>query len=154
MGVTSLVLGIAGLCFCWVPYIGWLGVLMGVVACALGVPSITNWYERPGYTGWGTAGITLGSVTVIMGIAYGIKHAAAALDVVYYPLHTPTSFYIVGVSVGLIIGGLLLARLKSRSFGVVIAYLALAVFFVTGSWALTTADRAFQQSEAEQADAH
>ena len=152
MGVISLVLGMAGLCIFWIPYFGWLGVLMGVVACALGVPSITHWYERLGYTGWGTAGISLGCITVPMGIAYGIKHAAGALDVIYRPLPTPTSFCIVGVSVGLIVAGLLIARFKSRSVGIVLAYLALAVFFVTGSWALTTADRALQQSEAAHTD--
>ncbi len=152
VGVISLVLGMVGLCIFWIPYVGWLGVIMGVVASALGVPSITNWYERPGYTGWGTAGIFLGCVTVPMGIAYGIKHAAGALDVIYCPLPTPSSFYIVGASLGLIVAGLLLARFKSRSVGIALAYLALAGFFVTGSWALTTADRALQQSEAAHTD--
>ncbi len=124
---------------------------MGVVACVLGVPSITHWFERSGYTGWGVAGIALGGTAVSLGLAYQIKHMQGALDGMYHPLPTPGAYYVIGLSVAFIIAGLITARRSSRPAGVLIAGLAIAVAVVASGFALTTADRELTASRAEQA---
>lgn len=141
MGVTSLILSIASVCVCWLPKVGWLGVAMGVAACGLGVPSITHWFERPGHTGWGVAGIMLGAPSAAVGIAYQIKHAAGTLDALYYKLPVETGYWICGILVVVIVVGLVVARLKSKAVGTVIASLAIAALIVSSTWWLTTADR-------------
>jgi len=94
MGVTSLILSLIALCTSWIPGIGWLGVIIGVVACALGVPSITHWFEKPGYTGWGIAGISIGATSTGVGFAFQIKHAAGNFDILYHSLPVPVAYYV------------------------------------------------------------
>ena len=148
MGVTSLVLGIMGVCICWLPYVGWLGMAMGAGAGVLGVMSITHWFERPGYLGWGIAGMMLSTVAISMGLAYQIKHTAGALDDLVYPLPTPLAYYVLGAGLLLVVLGLALARLKSRTLGMLIGVLAIIGLDISGGWALTTADRALVRAEA------
>ncbi|MCP4599661.1 MAG: hypothetical protein GY847_03825 [Proteobacteria bacterium] len=147
MGVIALVLSIMGICSCWLPWFGWLGVGMGAMACGLGVPSITHWFEQPGNTGWGVAGISLGGTTVSVGLAFQIKYAAGSLDTLFFQLPIPAAYYVLGPALTLIVIGILVARLKSRPVGVFIAYLAIAAFFLPGGWALLTADRAMTRPE-------
>jgi hypothetical protein len=141
LGTTALVLGIIGVCICWIPVVGWLGVVMGMGACLLGVPSVTHWFERPGYTGWGIAGISLGSVATGLGFAYQVKHADGRFDFLLYPLGVPQAYWIMGIAAALIIAGLFLARLKTKIIGAIVAGVAIAVLSICMGWSLTTADR-------------
>jgi hypothetical protein len=117
-------------------------VALGAVACGLGIPSVTHWYERPGFTGFGIAGNFLGSVAVSVGFAYQIKHSAGALDWLYIPLAVPGAYGVLGLSAVCFAIGLVVARKVSRPLGVVIAAVSIAVLAVAAGWALTTADRA------------
>jgi hypothetical protein len=142
MAVTSLIIGIAGVCLCWLPWVGWLGVVLGLAGCALAVPSITHWYEGQGYTGWGIAGIILGGTASSVGLAYQIKHLAGALDGLVVPLAAPLSEYLFAGGIALIVVGLLIARLKARGAGAILAGLAVAATILVATWGMTTADRA------------
>jgi len=142
MAVTALIIGMIGVCICWLPGVGWLGVACGLTSGVLAVPSITHFHERPGYTGWGVAGIFLSIAASSLGLAYQVKHMSGALDALVVPLPVPLAYYVLGGGGVLIIIGLVLARTKARLPGAIIAGLALAATIVVASWSLTTADRA------------
>jgi hypothetical protein len=144
VGVSSLILGIVGYCICWLPGVGWLGVAMGVVACGLGIPSLTHWFARSGYTAWGVSGTILGAGTISLGLAYQAKHAGGALDYLLYPLATPTAYLLIGALIGVAVFGVVLSRLKTRMPGAVVALVAVAGVALSGAWALSTADREFE----------
>jgi hypothetical protein len=65
MAVAGLVLGILGLVFCWIPFIGWLLALLGIIFGALGV-SKGNKVGRG--KGLGVAGLVLGVIGLLLGI--------------------------------------------------------------------------------------
>ena len=115
---------------------------MGIAACGLGIPSVTHWYERSGFTGWGIAGCGLGGVAGSVGFAYQIKHSAGTLDFLYVPLAIPHAYGVLGLATAGFALGLVVARKSSRPLGVVIAAISIAVLVVSAGWALTTADRA------------
>lgn len=131
-----------GVCICWLPTVGWLGVALGAVACGLGIPSVTHWYRRSGSTGFGIAGNILAGIAISVGFAYQIKHAKGGLDFLYAPLRVPEAYVALGLSTIFFVAGLVLARKLSRPIGVVVAAVSVAAFVVAAGWALTTADRA------------
>src|SRR5688572_24971917 len=66
MAVTGLVLGIIGLVLCWIPFLGWLLALLGVIFGALGV-SKANKIQGRG-KGMAIAGLVTGVIGLLLGI--------------------------------------------------------------------------------------
>jgi hypothetical protein len=64
MSVAALVLAILGLVICWIPYVGFLGVLMGIVALILGIISMKS---AKGNKGLGIVGLVVGAIALIVG---------------------------------------------------------------------------------------
>ncbi len=141
MGTVSIVLGIIGICISWLPAIGWSGVLFGIVGWVLGILSVTHWHRKPGYTGWGISGIVLGGSSASLSLAYQIKHAAGALDALHVPLSAPFAAGVMITAAMVTALAMILARVKGKTIGVVLASLAVAIMSLSGAWALTTADR-------------
>jgi hypothetical protein len=64
MSVAALVLSIVGLVICWIPYVGFLGVLMGIVGLILGVVSMKS---PAGNKGLGIVGLVVGAIALLLG---------------------------------------------------------------------------------------
>lgn len=147
MGLVSLIFGLIAICISWLPGVGWLGVAMGGISFALGVPLITLWHDRLGNTGWGIAGIALGTLSVSVGYAYQIKHAAGDLDSLVYPLGTSTYYYLLGALLLIGLAGMILARKKSPLLGTILAIGAATLLAISGAWLLTDLDRESLESK-------
>ena len=146
MGTASIVLGILGICICWAPGLGWLGAFMGVLGCALGIPSITHWYYKAGYTPWGISGLVLGVTAFDLSTSFQIKHANGTLDAVVFSV-APGTAAVVSLGVAALCAvGLILARKKSRAAGIAVSAVALALLMVISTAALVTADRAYEEN--------
>ncbi len=147
MGAASIVCGIIGMCFGWLPYACWAGVGLGVAACVLGVPSVTRWYEKPGYGPWGVSGIILGLSAFVLSFAYSVKHASGALDGIVLPLEGMVFALMIVPSSFLVAAGLTLARKRRNRLiaGEVMAFLGVVLIGLGGAWTLTTADRSYEQ---------
>ncbi|MET9932052.1 MULTISPECIES: DUF4190 domain-containing protein [unclassified Streptomyces] len=82
LGVGALVVGILGLVFGIVPFLFWLGGILGVLALVLGVVGLGR--ARRGETndkGQAVAGIALGSVAIVVSLAWlAVFLAAFAVD--------------------------------------------------------------------------
>jgi hypothetical protein len=63
MGIAALILGIIGVVLCWIPAIGWVGVVLALVALILGIVAL-----KKGIKGLGIAGLILG----IVGLGWGL----------------------------------------------------------------------------------
>lgn len=145
MAVVSIILGLAGICVCWIPAWGWLGVAVAFAACAIAVPSITRWHAQPGSRGWGYTGIITGLLAVCFGSAFQIKGAGGALDYLVYPLSAQTGAGILALSGLVIAAGLVLARKGFQMLGAILVSLSAIAFAVGGSWTLIEADRIYEQ---------
>ncbi|MDJ0762300.1 MAG: hypothetical protein QNJ97_04870 [Myxococcota bacterium] len=141
MGVISIVLSMLGICICWLPHVGWFGVILGVAGCGIGMLAITVWYPRPGYTGWGIAGIVTGGFAVSVGTAFQIKHGAGNLDMLYFPIYSFPAICLAGSALAIAAGGLWIARVKFRRIGIGIALLSLIAATVISTSALVSADK-------------
>ncbi|MCK9459243.1 MAG: hypothetical protein M0R80_06355 [Proteobacteria bacterium] len=64
MSVAAMVLAILGLVICWIPYVGFLGVLLGIVALILGIVSMKS---PSGNKGLGIVGLVIGAIVLIVG---------------------------------------------------------------------------------------
>ena len=64
MPVAALVLSILGLVICWIPYVGFLGVVMGIVGLILGIISMKS---PSGNKGLGIVGVVVGALALIVG---------------------------------------------------------------------------------------
>ena len=62
MGAAALALGIVGVVLCWIPFLGWAGILVALVALVLAIFAI-----RKGEKRLGLAGLVLG----IIGLSWG-----------------------------------------------------------------------------------
>jgi hypothetical protein len=142
VGVLPTVFGIVGLCLCWLPSMGWLGVLAGTVACGIAVPCIVYWYERPGYTGWAIAGMVYGSFSAALGIAYQIKHSAGQLDMLYYSMPMEIVAGVVLGSIVIAAVSIWIARKRPLLVWLLVTYIVIIASIVTVSSAWVTADRA------------
>ena len=67
MGVASLVLGILGLLGCWVPVLGPILALVGVI---LGAVALSQFRKRGASNGMALAGLILGALGLVAGIAF------------------------------------------------------------------------------------
>ena len=70
MHVAALVLGIIGLILCWIPFIGWLGVLLAVVALILSIVLLIK--KDTGNKTFGIIGLVLGAIALIIGLVIQI----------------------------------------------------------------------------------
>ncbi|MFJ3537496.1 DUF4190 domain-containing protein [Streptomyces sp. NPDC090109] len=78
LGVAALVVGIVGLVFGIVPFLFWLGGILGILALVLGV--VGHGRARRGETndrGQAIAGIVLGSVTIVVALAWLVVFVVA-----------------------------------------------------------------------------
>ena len=66
MGVAALVFGILGLVTCWVPF---LGILLGLIGLILGIVSMI---KKSGNKAFGIIGIVLGGIGMIICVAITI----------------------------------------------------------------------------------
>ena len=64
MARVALGLGIAALALCWIPIFGWLGVVLGLAAAALGLSATL----RPLRRGAAVAGLILGLIALLLGL--------------------------------------------------------------------------------------
>jgi hypothetical protein len=65
MAVAALVLGILGLVFSWVPFIGWILVILAVIFGAVGV-------RNPQGKGMAIAGLVLGIIGIALKVLFWI----------------------------------------------------------------------------------
>ena len=141
VGVAGLVISILGYCICWIPTVGWLGVFMGVFACALGIASLVHWFTRSHYTAYGISAVLIGGFAASLGLAYQVKHAGGQLDFIITSVPTPLAYYVISIIVAFFVLGTLLARLRSKLPGTVLASLAVVVFIAVMGSALHTSDQ-------------
>jgi hypothetical protein len=114
---------------------------MGVFASALGIASLVHWFQRPHYTAYGISAVLIGSFAASLGIAYQVKYAGGELDFLIYSVPTPFAYYGILTIVVFFSMGTVLARLKSKLVGTVLATLATVIFIVAVSSSLHTADQ-------------
>jgi hypothetical protein len=117
---------------------------MGVFSCALGITALIHWFHRPHYTAYGISAVLIGSFATSLALAYQVKHAGGDLDFLLFSFATPLAYYGITAIVVVLVLGILLARLKSKSVGAVLAALAAVVLMETTGSALHTADRAIE----------
>ena len=146
MGTASIVLSIIGISISWIPHVGWGGVILGTLGLSASIPSITHWYHKPGYTGWGISGLFLGYWSFSLGFAYQTKFADGSLDHLAIPFTVPLlipSTIILGILTAI---GLFLARAKKKNIGLLISACAMLAISLLSGWTLITADRAYEAS--------
>lgn len=78
MGVASLVLGILSIVFCWVPCVGWLAVVPGIIGIILGGAGIATGGQDKGCA---IAGLILSILATIFAIWWVLVLGAAAAAV-------------------------------------------------------------------------
>lgn len=64
MAVASLVLGIIGLVFAFIPAVGWVGAILGIVGIILGVLGRKSQPEKKGMA---IAGLVMSIIAVVLG---------------------------------------------------------------------------------------
>jgi hypothetical protein len=94
--------------------------------------------------GSGTCALLLGIPASSLSLAYQVKHADGALDRFLYPLPLTTAAVVLGLAALAAVLGIVAAKKKVRSVGLVLASLGIAVLSLSGAVALTTADRAHE----------
>jgi hypothetical protein len=67
MAVAGLVLGIIGLVFCWVPFLGWILALLGIIFGGLGQGRANRIGGRG--KGLAVAGLVCGTLGLVLGVA-------------------------------------------------------------------------------------
>ncbi len=73
MGIAALVLAIIGVVLCWIPFVGWLGVVLALVGLILGIVTL-----KKGKKGLGIASIVIGVVGLGLGLYVQIATIMAA----------------------------------------------------------------------------
>jgi hypothetical protein len=69
LGVAAMVLGIVGFLILWIPFIGYIGLVCGVLALILGIVGTATARRRGAGVGMAITGIILGALTVVLAIA-------------------------------------------------------------------------------------
>jgi hypothetical protein len=67
MAVAGLVLGIIGLVFCWVPFLGWILALLGIIFGGLGMGKANKIGGRG--KGLAVGGLVCGVLGLVIGVA-------------------------------------------------------------------------------------
>jgi hypothetical protein len=83
MHVAALILGILGLILCWIPLVGWLGVLLALVALILGIALLVKKDDKN--KGFGVVGLVIGGIAFLGGLIIQIMvlvGGAAVMDAV------------------------------------------------------------------------
>jgi hypothetical protein len=70
MHIAALILGILGLILCWIPFVGWLGILLAVVALILSIVLLIK--KDTGNKTFGVVGLVLGGIALIIGLVIQI----------------------------------------------------------------------------------
>jgi predicted lipid-binding transport protein (Tim44 family) len=73
MAIAALILSIVGLVLCWIPFVGWLGVLLALVGLILGLVAF-----KKGKKGLGIAAMVIGVVGLGWGAYVQIQSIRAA----------------------------------------------------------------------------
>lgn len=73
--VTSLVSGIIGFLFCWIPFIGIIGWLFGPLALVFGLLGLSRGKAEHKIMSW--IGLVLGAITLVICILYALAFASA-----------------------------------------------------------------------------
>jgi hypothetical protein len=73
MGIAALVLSIVGVVLCWIPFVGWVGVVLALVGLILGIVTL-----KKGKKGLGIASLVLGVVGLGLGLYIQIASILAA----------------------------------------------------------------------------
>jgi predicted MFS family arabinose efflux permease len=144
MATVAIVLGILGICISWVPTAGWSGLAMGIFSCVMGLRMLTAGQEGQWHKGSETCALLLGIPASSLSLAYQVKHADGALDRFLYPLPLSTAAVVLGLAALAAVFGIVTAKKKVRSVGLVLASLAVAALSLSGAFALTTADREYE----------
>lgn len=76
MAIAALILSIVGLILCWIPFVGWLGVLLALVGIILGVVAL-----KKGKKGLGIAALAIGVVAFGWGMYVQIMSLMAASEI-------------------------------------------------------------------------
>ena len=75
MGIAALILGILGVLLSWIPFVGWLGVVMALVAIILGFLTL-----KKGKKGLGIASLVLGVIGLGSGLYVQINTLMVTSD--------------------------------------------------------------------------
>lgn len=151
MHVLSLALSLVGISLGWLPGIGWLGFAISATAVALGVRGISDRRVGPAGIGYDTAGNFIGGFSLPWIVAFQIKHAGGALDVLLIPwpldgliaitLGAALVFWVAQIA----------GRWKARAPFVALAVAAALAFTAAGASAWTVGDRQTATAGAPQA---
>lgn len=79
MAVAGLVLGIIGLVLCWIPFLGWILALLGVIFGALGMSKAKKIGGRG--NGMAIAGLVTGALGLLVGIVLFVLAMMAVKEV-------------------------------------------------------------------------
>jgi len=70
MAIAGMILGILSIVFCWIPL---LGLVLAIIGLILGVKGLNNAKQMEGKgKGFGIAGISCGSVGIVLSIIYTV----------------------------------------------------------------------------------
>jgi hypothetical protein len=77
VSIASLVCGIIGVLVGWIPIVGFIGLVLGIVAVATGIMGL----QRPNGRGMAIAGLICGAVVIFLWVAVTIFLIVAAATV-------------------------------------------------------------------------
>lgn len=87
-GIASMVVGIISLLLAFIPFIGFVSFLLGVVAIGLGIFAVAKWRGR----GQGIAGIITGAVSLVVALVVTII-TSAFVSILEEELQNPEEFF-------------------------------------------------------------
>ena len=76
MAIAALILSIVGVVLCWIPFVGWLGVVLALVGLILGIVAF-----KKGKKGLGIAAMIIGVVGLGWGLYVQIMSLMAASEI-------------------------------------------------------------------------
>jgi hypothetical protein len=146
MHTLGLALALFGLNSSWIPGWGWIGVVLCLAGCLLGLRSVSDRESRLLATVLGTCAAVFGGLGFLFGLGVQVKHGAPAMDGLLLPI--PWWQAAVGAAGGALVafGALLLARFKARGVGLALAIAALVAMQLLGVSALVHADREMERT--------
>ena len=138
-----MVLTISGLCLFYIPgFFGWLGIAFAIIGTAIGIIGLTDTRTSPSGLGMDVASWVYGIGTTAMGVAFQIKYAEGALDMLMLPISMHFAAIISAVLFPAFITVQILARRKLRNVGIAMALLLFIAIIAFGWTALRLADSA------------